>query len=197
MRARRASGWATPIFIIVIAAAPCVVAQQQYPHGQGERTITANPSANNPVKAIDETDKNFMKEAALGDEAEIQLGQMAQQKASDPAVKSFGERMVKDHSTNDDQLKNIAKSQHIALPTELDPQQKEAAARLSRLSGPKFDQAYMLFMVQEHTKDVTKFQTEANDAHDQTIKQFAASSLPVLQSHLQEAQQVEQKIKKE
>ncbi|HEX3738224.1 MAG TPA: DUF4142 domain-containing protein [Terriglobales bacterium] len=187
--------WVTLIFFLT-AAAPSILAQEQFPKGQGERTITANPSATHPVKGIDETDKNFMKKAALGDEAEVQLGQMAQQKSSDPAVKSFGQRMIKDHSNNDDQLKAIAASQHISLPIELDPQQKAEAARLSKLSGPQFDKAYMQAMVQEHTKDVSKFKTEAATAHDDTIKQFAAGTLPVLESHLKEAKQVEQQVAK-
>lgn len=169
--------------------------QQREPYGKTpDRTITAHPSANNPTKGVDETDQKFMKEAAIGDEAEIQLGQMAQEKGSSAAVKSFGQRMMKDHSDASDKLKNIAQSQHISLPVELDPEHKEAAARLSRLSGPQFDQAYMLLMVQEHTKDVNKFQQEAANAHDETVKQFATATLPVLQSHLNEAQQIQQQL---
>lgn len=169
--------------------------QQREPYGKTpDRTITAHPSANNPTKGVDETDQKFMKEAAIGDEAEIQLGQMAQQKGSSAAVKSFGQRMMKDHSDASDKLKNIAQSQHISLPVELDPEHKEAAARLSRLSGPQFDQAYMLLMVQEHTKDVNKFQQEAASAQDETVKQFATATLPVLQSHLNEAQQIQQQL---
>lgn len=169
--------------------------QQRQQYGkQPERTIMANPSANNPKKGVDETDQTFMKDAAIGDEAEIQLGQMAQEKASSPAVKSFGERMLKDHSDADTKLKSIAASQHISLPVELDPEHKDTAERLSKLSGPQFDQAYMLLMVQEHTKDVNKFKQEAADAHDDTVKQFAAATVPILQSHLDEAQQIERQL---
>ena len=169
--------------------------EKREPYGKTpDRTITANPAANNPTKGVDETDQTFMKDAAIGDEAEIQLGQMAQEKASSPAVKSFGQRMMKDHSNADDKLKSIAESQHISLPVDLDPQHKNAAASLSRLSGPQFDQAYMQLMVQEHTKDVNKFKKEAADAHDGTVKQFATATLPVLESHLNEAKQIQQQL---
>jgi putative membrane protein len=183
--------------LLVLANADVLYAQNQQrePYGKTpDRTITAHPSANNPKKAMDETDQNFMREAAIGNQAEIQLGQMAQEKSGSPEVKSFGQRMVKDHSDTSDKLKNIAESQHISLPVGLDPQHKDVTARLSRLSGPQFDQAYMQLMVQEHTKDVDKFKKEAADAHDDTVKQFAAASLPILQSHLNEAQQVEQQL---
>ena len=180
-----------------LGAAVRVDAQNEKRESYGktpDRTITANPAANNPTKGVDETDQTFMKAVAIGDEAEIQLGQMAQEKASNPGVKNFGQRMIKDHSDADDKLKNIAASQHIALPVDLDPQHKNAAASLSRLSGPQFDQAYMNLMVQEHTKDVNDFKKEAADAHDGTIKQFAAATLPVLESHLNEAKQVAQQV---
>lgn len=169
--------------------------QQRESYGKTpDRTITAQPSANNPTKSVDETDQTFMKDAALGSEAEIQLGQLAQQNASSQSVKDFGQRMMKDHSDAADKLKNIAQAEHISLPVELDPQHKDAAARLSRLSGAQFDQAYMLLMVQEHTKDVNKFKQEVANAHDDTIKQFATATLPVLESHLNHAQQIMQQL---
>lgn len=183
------------LLALTTAAVTSSRAQERPQYGkQAERTITANPSDNHPVKGLDETDQTFMKEAAVGNQAEIQLGKMAQEKASSQAVKSFGERMIKDHSDADTKLKNIAQSQHISLPIELDPQHRQTAEALSRLSGPQFDQAYMLFMVQEHTKDVDHFKKEAADAHDDTVKQFAAATLPVLQSHLDEANQIQQQL---
>jgi len=182
-------------FALACAARVDAQNQTREPYGETpDRTITANPAANKPSKGVDETDQTFMKDAAVGDEAEIQLGQMAQEKASSPAVKSFGQRMMKDHSNADDKLKSIAESQHISLPVNLDPQHKNAAASLSRLSGPQFDQAYMQLMVQEHTKDVNKFKKEAADAHDGTVKQFATATLPVLESHLNEAKQIQQQL---
>lgn len=181
----------------VLVAAPAWAQQQPYPssNDKPERTITANPDSNNPVKGVDETDQGFMKEAAIGNLAEIQLGQMAQQKASSPAVKSFATRMVKDHSAADDKLKNIAESQHIGLPDNLDVKHENEAAALSKLSGQQFDHEYMLLMVQEHKQDVSKFQQEAGHAEDPTVKEFAASTLPILQSHLNEAQQVQAQVK--
>src|ERR1700757_2989957 len=71
------------------------------------------PSSNNSTNRPDDADKAFLKKAAIGDTAEMQLGQMAEQKSSNPKVKAFGQRMVKDHSQNDDLLTNVAQEQHI------------------------------------------------------------------------------------
>jgi putative membrane protein len=43
------------------------------------------------------TDRNFITKAAAGGRAEVELGQLAQGKASSDAVKQFGQRMVEDH----------------------------------------------------------------------------------------------------
>lgn len=102
-----------------------------------------------------------MRQAALSNETKVKLGQMAQTRASNPAVKSFGERMIKDHSSADNQLKNLAESQHISLLITLDAKDKATEDRLSALSGTQFDKAYMTLMVQEHTKDVNESKNEA------------------------------------
>ncbi len=161
----------------------------------GPNTSSEKPSSNNPTNRPDGADKAFLKKAAIGDTAEVQLGQMAEQKASDLKVKAFGQRMVKDHSQNDDLLKSLAQEQHIALPTELDPEHQNAKDALSKKSGSQFDQDYMRLMLHEHQKTVAMFKHEAQTSQDQTVKTFAQQSLPTLESHLQEAQQIESQLK--
>src|ERR1700751_546128 len=50
----------------------------------------------------------FVTQAAGGNLAEIELGQLAAQKATDPKVKDFGNRMVNDHQKANNELKPIA-----------------------------------------------------------------------------------------
>src|ERR1700676_2446103 len=58
-------------------------------------------------------DAHFAKEAAQGGMAEVKLGQLAQEKGSNDAVKSFGKRMVDDHSKAGDKLKVVASRESI------------------------------------------------------------------------------------
>ncbi len=53
-------------------------------------------------------DKIFLRKAAEGGLAEIQLGQLAAQKGSSQDVRDFGAQMVKDHTDLNDALKPIA-----------------------------------------------------------------------------------------
>ena len=147
--------------------------------------------------SLSSADKSFMQKAAQGGMAEVQLGQLATQKASSDQVKQFGQRMVGDHTKANDQLKQIASSKGATLPTELSSNDKREMDRLSKLSGAKFDKAYMDLMVSDHKKDVSEFKSEASKAHDPDVKDFASSTLPTLEEHLQLAQSADQAAKHE
>jgi putative membrane protein len=123
--------------------------------------------------------------------AEVKLGQLAQNKGSDPSVKDFGKRMEMDHSRANEQLKDVASRNKISLPGELNKTDQATVARLSKLSGPAFDKAYSAAMVADHQKDVAAFKKEAASGQNMDIKQFATQTLPTLQEHFKMAQDME------
>lgn len=144
----------------------------------------------NSSTQLNAADRMFVKKAAQGGMAEVQLGQLAEQKASSDAVKKFGEHMVADHTKANDQLKEVASSQGVTLPTSLDAKDQALYNRLSGLSGAAFDKAYMRAMVNDHTQDVAQFQKESETAHDQAVRTFASNTLPTLEDHLHMARKV-------
>jgi putative membrane protein len=135
-------------------------------------------------------DDTFMKKAAAGGLAEVELGQLATQKASSDQVKQFGQRMVDDHSKTNDQLKQIAEQEHVKLPTQPSAKARAVKAQLEKLSGSEFDQAYMKDMVKDHRRDVAEFEKESKNANDPALKNFAEQTLPTLREHLNQAQQI-------
>lgn len=139
-------------------------------------------------------DKKFMTDAAQGGLAEVQLGQLATQKATNPDVKAFGQRMVDDHTKANDQLKSIASQQNVTLPSSMDAKDQALYDRLSGMSGSEFDKVYMQHMVMDHKKDIAEFRKEANGGKDSAIKQFASSTLPTLEEHLKMAQDAHAKV---
>ena len=138
--------------------------------------------------ALSRADKKFMEKAAAGGMAEVQLGQLAAQKAATDDVKKFGQRMVDDHSKANDQLKQIASRKGVDLPTQLDRSAEHEMDKLSKLQGAAFDREYMKHMVADHKKDVSEFKSESRKARDGDVKQFASSTLPTLEEHLSLAQ---------
>ena len=136
----------------------------------------------------------FASAAAQGGMAEVQLGQLAAQHAADPAVKEFGLRMVADHSRAGNELKSIASRKNLQLPADISSDQKSMVDKLSKLNGADFDKEYMSDMVKDHQEDADEFKTQAEGGSDADIKAFAAKTLPMIQSHLQMAQDVAKKV---
>ena len=140
------------------------------------------------LAALSAADETFVTEAANGGLAEVQLGQLAVQKASSPQVKQFAQRMVTDHTQANQELMQLGKSENLNLPTQLDTKHKSEMDRLSTMSGNAFDIAYMQHMVQDHQTTVADFQKQAQSGSDPALKAFAQKQLPILQQHLQMAQ---------
>jgi putative membrane protein len=133
-------------------------------------------------------DSMFVRKAAEGGMAEVKLGELAKERASNPAVKNFGDRMVRDHSKAGDQLKLIASKKGVTLRDSMNAKDKALYDRLSRLSGEAFDKAYMRAMIEDHQEDVSEFRQESQSAKDPDVRQFASTALPTLQEHLRLAQ---------
>jgi putative membrane protein len=141
-------------------------------------------------------DKKFVKEAALGGMAEVELGKLATQKAASEAVKQFGQKMVDDHTKANDQLKEVASKENITIPDSLDSKHQSRIEKLSKLSGPEFDKAYIKDQVKDHKEDVSEFKNEANAGSDPNVKQFASNTLPILEQHLTMAKDLSKAEKK-
>ena len=140
-------------------------------------------------------DKAFVEKAAIGGLAEVEFGKLAQQKGSNDQVKQFGSHMVADHSKANDELKQVASSKGVTLPSDLDAKHKNKMAKLQKLSGAQFDRAYMDDMVADHKEDVADFKKEASSGKDSDIKAFAAKTLPTLEDHLKMAQSTDAAVK--
>jgi putative membrane protein len=156
--------------------------------GTATTSTAANTgTANATTSSLSASDKEFMTKAAIGGMAEVMMGQMASTKGTDAGVKAFGNRMVTDHSKANDELKALAQSKNITLPSEIGPEEKALRDRLMKLSGPAFDQAYMKAMVSDHVTDVNEFKMESKSGKDPEVKAWAAKTLPTLEEHLKMA----------
>jgi putative membrane protein len=160
-------------------------------------TTSTQPVQNPPVSTQPgqvsgniSADMPFVQDAAASNLMEVRLGQLAQSKASNQAVKQFAQRMVSDHNNLQTQLTTTASNSGQSLSPNLDARHQRQISRLEGLSGAEFDRAYMSLMIRAHQRDVNNFQTQAQSAQSQQVRTLASNSLPVLQQHLSLAVQV-------
>ena len=130
------------------------------------------------------------KNAAEGGMSEVELGQLAQQKATNPTVKDFGAMMVTDHTAANDKLKAVAAAKQVSLPDSPSLMQKASKKKLDMMSGDSFDKSYVKSMIEDHKADIKQFQKEATQGKDPEVKAFAVATLPTLKVHLQKIQSI-------
>ena len=133
-------------------------------------------------------DSTFMKKAADGGLTEVSLAKLAQTKAANADVKSFAEKLERDHSKANDELKQLADQKKVTLPSAPSKLHADKEAKLSKLSGAAFDRAYVAAMLDDHRKDVAEFERVSMHAADSDLKAWAAKTLPTLKDHLQQVQ---------
>jgi putative membrane protein len=141
------------------------------------------------------TDEKFAWKASEGGLAEVNHGMLAREKAINPDVKRFAQRMVKDHGMANKELQGLADKKGFKLAPDMGPKHKAMQEKLSQLNGEEFDRHYMHHMIEGHEKTVALFQAEAKNGKDESLRAFAEKTLPTIQEHLKMARRIHDKLK--
>ena len=182
----------------LVAASGAVFAQTTTmpPPAAGPGTTAAAKTASAArTDDLTRADRNFVAEAAQAGMAEVEHGNLAAQRATNPQVKQYAQRMVQDHTKSNDELKTIASARGLTPPTTMDRKHHRAMEKLGKLNGAEFDREYMKHMVDDHKKTVALFEKQAKSGKDGDLKSFAAKTLPILQEHLALAQSTHDALK--
>lgn len=159
-----------------------------------ERNEAKEDSGMNGTATQDTEGAEFMVKAASGGLMEVELGKMAQQKASNPDVKAFGTQMVQDHGKANEELKTLAAAKNITIPPTPGEDHQKHIDELGKLTGAEFDKQYMDMMVKDHQEDIELFENTTNEETDAEVKAFAQKTLPTLKMHLEMAQKANDKV---
>lgn len=167
---------------------------QQTPGSQPGMSPMDQAASNNqdPNGTSAMMDKAFVRQALQGGMAEVQLGQLALQKSSNPDVKQFAQKMVDDHTKLGNEMKQVAQQMNVKAPDSLSGKDKSTISKLNALNGDEFDKAYIKDMVKDHKKDDSEFKQEAQSTQNPQLKQMVIQSDQMIESHLQQIQQIAQ-----
>jgi len=142
---------------------------------------------NKKTNSINYFDAKFMTAAASAGMMEVQAGQIALQKGISQEVKDFGQQMITDHSSANDQLKTLAAQKNVELPVALGNNDQQKIDILNKVDAKDFDKTYIKMMVKDHSAQVDKFQSEVDHPDDADVKTWAQNNLPMLLHHLETA----------
>jgi putative membrane protein len=160
-----------------------------YPGAQPMPGSEASGYPGNQPSGIDQA---FIRQMMESDAAEVQLGQLAQEKSQSEDIKTFAQKTVENRKRLDDQLAPLAKHLDAGEPKGPAKKDKQEIARLQTLSGPQFDEEYIRFVEKGHEKDVKSMKQAASSAQDPNVQRAAQADAPVIEQHLQVIQKIAQ-----
>lgn len=178
------TGFAFAAATALLIALPAASFAQSAPTRSVPRSAPATASAS-------ATDKNFLTDAIQGDASEVKLGELAEKNGGSAQMKDFGKTLVTDHTKAGDQVKATAKEVGVTVKDEPSSEAQRDYDKLAKLKGAAFDREFARMSVEDHQKDIGKFQKEA-DAKSGPVSTMAQQQLPTLKKHLQMAQSLQQ-----
>ena len=189
----------------LLAAAPAS-AQTQQQRALGAQSQTGSPSPTDPAapaaglgSAVNRGDAltapGFVRTAATSDLYEMEASRLAEQRSQNAQVKQFAQQMLRDHGRTTGELKAmLPQLQGVSaqqMPTGLDQQHQALMQQLQGAQGAEFDRAFARQQVQSHQTAVDLFRAYAQGGDNAQLKQWASQTLPSLEEHLREAQQLQ------
>jgi putative membrane protein len=145
--------------------------------------------------AVDAMDSKFATDAANVGLAEVAMGKLASEKATNPQVKEFGNMMVMDHTKANEELMAIAKTKNITLPVAPDEEHQKKAADIGAKTGKDFDKAYVDAMVDGHKKVASMLEDASKNCKDADLMAFATKTLPTVKAHLAKIEAIQSSMK--
>ena len=99
--------------------------------------------------------------------------------------------MIADHTEANAKLKEVARNLELDVPESLDDEHQQTLDALEAKQGQEFMQTYVTDQVKGHEDTVQKFQTYIKEGGDEELVNFASTTLPTLQEHLDMAKQLQ------
>jgi len=130
---------------------------------------------------------DFIKQAIEGNLFEVKAGELAQSKAMSAGVKEFGAMLAKDHADAGTKAIAVAKSVGVTPPKSPSASQQGVLAAMAKLEGEQFDENFIKSMLEDHLRDVQRYDTQAKSGND-AVSKYAAETLPALREHLKTVQ---------
>lgn len=140
-------------------------------------------------------DAEFAVDAAASGMFQVQAGQLAVSNGMNPRVKELGQMIATDHEKLNVELKDMATSKNITLPTALSDDKREIYNDLSGKTGNEFDEKFVDAMVNSHEKSLDRYEDIAENGNDQDVRNWASGKIPALQAHLREFEALKDQMK--
>lgn len=134
--------------------------------------------------------QEFVRHASSANQFEIELGQLAQERAQRAEVKAFARDLVAAHQKAQQSLEQAAKTSNLDVSKELTPVHQAKLTMFRAKRGRGVRQGVHLRHGRRTFRSRALVPRRANELQDPAVKQYAAATLPAIREHLQTAKQL-------
>ena len=142
--------------------------------------------------AYAESAKDFVHDASVANQFEIESSKVALDKSKNKEVKSLARAMIEDHTKTGKKLDAVLKTSKSDLKpeTSLDKKHLALVEMLKKAPENQFDKNYLKVQSDAHKEAVELFGEFAEDGKEPELKQFAIETLPTLKGHQTHVEQL-------
>ncbi|HVH85470.1 MAG TPA: DUF4142 domain-containing protein [Terriglobales bacterium] len=178
--------------------------QQGQPSPDQSQPAQSQSSEQQPMQMKSmSAESELLSKMHMANQMEIKAGQLAESKGTTPAIRTYGQLLVRDHSYADKRITDLAKQQGIQLmqtpmPNSPDEKQKmdmqkQMMAGLEQAQGADFDRQFIEFNVKAHEMAVNMVSMGSQQLKPSPVKTLASKMVPILKQHGDIAQHLEQR----
>ena len=144
--------------------------------------------ATSKMAASPKSDAAFLATVAQADMTIVHIAKMAQDRGDTAKLKDFANALVQDHTNGYQELTELAAKAGETVPKAIDKQNERTIEALNQYKGKNFDHAFLEDQSAQHERLINAFKHEAEHGSNPDIKAYASKTLPALEQHLHNAQ---------
>ncbi len=150
----------------------------------------ATMNGNMGMAASSPADQTYVQNAAASDMFEIESSRLALDKATVPALKTYAQMMIDEHTKSTNELKPAAQTAGIPVPAALPADKQAKIDALRGLSGAEFDRQYLADQRSGHQETLAKVNSYLAAAPAGPLKDHASRVTGVVQKHLNSLEKI-------
>jgi len=158
--------------------------------GAQENETSSEPRPAPP--ALSPVDYDFVAQANLGAQFQLDSGRLAEKKAMTPAIREYAHEMVATNGPARDALDRLLVREGIQAPPEslLKGAYSTILSSLEEADVTTFERDYMRSQVEYQKANAALLQHEIQNGSDPDLKELARSTLPNVEGHVQRASKI-------
>jgi putative membrane protein len=129
-------------------------------------------------------DQHFLSEAFDHSTEQLAIGELATRQGKSDEVKKIGAQIVTDETAALKKLQKVAEKNGLTMPKAPPAQDMATVARLAKLEGKQFDDAFLAQVRARDNHALSTFQQESKTGKNDDLKTYASDELAVIRGQL-------------